>query len=163
MASGTFSRLPVLVARAAGYDPPIRNRILLSPGVTQLRRGLSFGRRAGMRYFPVHGVRYSPVPTRGSGSSSRTWNTPPMVSAFARYGTDHATVRYTALMNLAVGDGTRAKRSRITPAAFHWICGCSGDPTEIARRMGKVERRDAQESPSVSSSAVAGRACENDE
>ena len=28
-----------------------------------------------------HGVRCSPAPTRGAGSSSRTWNTPPAVSA----------------------------------------------------------------------------------
>jgi hypothetical protein len=31
----------------------------------------------------AHGVRCSPAPTRGSGSSSRTWNTPPAVSTFA--------------------------------------------------------------------------------
>ena len=58
-------------------------------------------------------------------------------------------LKWTAPMILAVGDRARAKRSRITPAAIHWICGCSGDPTDIARRMGKVERRDAEESPSV--------------
>jgi hypothetical protein len=31
---------------------------------------------------PAHGVRCGPAPTRGAGSSSRTWNTPPAVSTF---------------------------------------------------------------------------------
>jgi hypothetical protein len=82
--SQDFSRVPVFLGfrrRQKNFDhvdfPPISRS-----GRDNASERFQFQTNAG-RYARPYGVLCSPAPTRGAGSSSRTWKTPPAVSTLA--------------------------------------------------------------------------------